>query len=695
MVKKSAFRKKDKSVAAVVGALLLASMGITLFASFTLWYVPYTTTNNEQTAFTAQSSSFISLSHQLYGGLQPGQVITQSVKLGAPGAPPFTQSSQSQISYSNSKSYFSGYVNYAFNVTLVNTTATAGNGIPAGAVASVNIKLTNNQGSSEPVSYQQKLVINSNSYSKYEAGNLQNIVFYYQNGTVVPSWLESGNTNTSTNTTYWLKVSYGSYVAGIPPGGNETIVMAFFPKTDNVFNSVSTGEAPDLSPTYGQYDNGNHVFAAYFNGVAKPSDFIYSSSGISVQNVNSAGSTPHLSLLASNPRSHRGNTADFWVIFDKQIPDAPVQIVSSVIPSSSDHNSMTGMTCLCDMNQNNLAGAIAVGDWNTGGGNHGRGGNTNAYTLFTVNSNRFTSVDPGSQQIMTEDNLVFLNSTSGGVWNGSVDISNVLGHPNVFSSSNNVQSVLGASGRYVGVIANAVRSGTSWQLQVNWMRASIQPSNDVMPSVSFSQIKVSKTAPGGIVTGGYNVTYSGTFSFSGMITANSTFTSGQAGVLYLADGSSVSNLGGSVSVSSGVPISMSSVTGGNMSLAFIANSLSGKAVSVSDYGSSIVKLQSVRNTNLNFSIGNVLNLLGPGSIPYSASVQNINMTAFTYVINGSLSNAFRSAYNGQFGTGSAVSGGMITVTGTGNYVSVSLKAGSYISLSSINVQLAALLVNSI
>lgn len=325
MVKKSVFRKKDRGVAAVVGALLLASMGITLFASFTLWYVPYTTTHNEQAAFTSQSSSFVSLSHQIYSGLQPGQVIAQSVKLGAPGAPPFTQSSQSQISFVNGTYFFSGSVSYAFTLTLANTTT----------------------------------------------------------------------------------------------------------------------------------------------------------------------------------------------------------------------------------------------------------------------------------------------------------------------------------------------SGTT-------------------------------------TSGTYNATYKGTFNFSSTITANSTFTSGQKGILYLADGSSVNTLGGTTSVVSGVPIDIYSGSGGSISLAFLANSLGGKSVSVSSYGSSIIKLQSVKNTAQNFTVGEVLDLLGVGSIPYSAVVQNINLTAFTYTINGPLSTPFFNAFKSQFGTSSAVSAGSISIIDSANNLaSVSLKAGSYIPLTSISVQLAELIVNSI
>ena len=43
------------------------------------------------------------------------------------------------------------------------------------------------------------------------------------------------------------------------------INMVFAPKTTNLFNGVTVGEAPQLSPYYGEYDNGVNVFNFYDN----------------------------------------------------------------------------------------------------------------------------------------------------------------------------------------------------------------------------------------------------------------------------------------------------------------------------------------------------------------------------------------------------------------------------------------------
>src|SRR5208337_55499 len=43
-----------------------------------------------------------------------------------------------------------------------------------------------------------------------------------------------------------------------------------------LLNSQTTGEAPQLSSTYGQYDNGANIFLSYFNGNTNPSSFTVS-----------------------------------------------------------------------------------------------------------------------------------------------------------------------------------------------------------------------------------------------------------------------------------------------------------------------------------------------------------------------------------------------------------------------------------
>jgi hypothetical protein len=131
----------------------------------------------------------------------------------------------------------------------------AGSG--AQPVAQVPINITNTQIVALPSPFQLMIQVNSTEYAAYEAADLSNVAFTYSNGTVIPSWLESGNSNSSTDTVYWLKVG------SIPARSSMTVFMDFYPVADNVFNNMTTGEAPQLSPSYGEYDDGAHVFIEY------------------------------------------------------------------------------------------------------------------------------------------------------------------------------------------------------------------------------------------------------------------------------------------------------------------------------------------------------------------------------------------------------------------------------------------------
>ena len=125
----------------------------------------------------------------------------------------------------------------------------------------VPITLSNSQSSATPSPFQQMITVNSLAYKQYEAGGLTNVAFYNASGTQLDSWLESGNSNTSTNTVYWVKLPNG-----IPASSSITIYMRFYqPLSNTQFNSNNDGEAPQLSSTYAEYDDGASVFNVYQN----------------------------------------------------------------------------------------------------------------------------------------------------------------------------------------------------------------------------------------------------------------------------------------------------------------------------------------------------------------------------------------------------------------------------------------------
>jgi hypothetical protein len=153
---------------------------------------------------------------------------------------------------------------------------------PIGILYAIPIALTNSQTSPFLANAQIMVPISSTSYTSYEAGNLDNAEFFYPNGTVIPSWLEGSSSNmllntaanalnlyTSTNTLYWLRIyPSGNFLCA---SCSNTIYLGWASTSTNLMSVAgATGEAPQLTSTYGQYDNGASVFSYYSNMIANP-----------------------------------------------------------------------------------------------------------------------------------------------------------------------------------------------------------------------------------------------------------------------------------------------------------------------------------------------------------------------------------------------------------------------------------------
>ena len=155
------------------------------------------------------------------------------------------------------------------------------------------IVLTNSQTSATPSTFQQMVAWDPATYSSYEATNLGNIRFCADAACVTQlyAWLESCSSacstggSTSTSATVWVKLTQAIAASG----GTLTIYMVFEPTSTN-FDANYWGEAPQLSSTYAQYDNGANVFTDYWNfaGTACPTG--WTCSGTTINNGISAAS---------------------------------------------------------------------------------------------------------------------------------------------------------------------------------------------------------------------------------------------------------------------------------------------------------------------------------------------------------------------------------------------------------------------
>lgn len=225
----------------------------------------------------------LTVSYGFSNTIYQGQCTPKTVPAGSI----FTCVSSGELSLPGSESQNVHFnINYNICEPLCGITQGAISSLEANGIKySIPIKITNDYGSMNSP-FQQMITIPNAEYRAYEAGNLHNIEFFYANGTVIPSWLESGGSNTSASSIYWIKLT-GSAASPLPIYGESTTVyMGFAAANVNLFNTATTGEAPQLScnnPSnpatgcaagqYGKYDDGANVFGNYWNfaGTTVPS----------------------------------------------------------------------------------------------------------------------------------------------------------------------------------------------------------------------------------------------------------------------------------------------------------------------------------------------------------------------------------------------------------------------------------------
>ena len=123
----------------------------------------------------------------------------------------------------------------------------------------VQITFTNSQSSPTPSPFQSLVSINPQSYSTYEAADLGNIRFM-QGAATLFSWCESGCTSGSSAAVFWVRLPNG-----IAANSNLVVNMSFMSTGAQYEYDSNAGEAPQLSTSYGQYDNGKSVFNIYTN----------------------------------------------------------------------------------------------------------------------------------------------------------------------------------------------------------------------------------------------------------------------------------------------------------------------------------------------------------------------------------------------------------------------------------------------
>ena len=319
--------------------------------------------------------------------------------------------------------------------------------IPTNVINYVPLAIKNSQSTATSSSFQQEVVVDSANYQQYEASNLQNVEFFYPNGTIINSWLESGNSNTATNSIYWLKLS------GIPASSSITIYMGFAPKSVNLFNNINDGEAPQLSSTYGEYDDGANVFNVYSNfaGTSLPSDFtsyvgdatLSVDNGLNIQVANNGCSSTWAGIIYNNP----------------------VNAADSIVETYSSGTRVAGPedVGLYTGNSDSAAGYAGVADtwgWGYGGIDYGYG---NIGNPFDISSGSGVA------------SIYWIGNGDEGIgWNYN------------FISSTNTNEKWN-SNLYAAIQTGECSPGAD--MEYYWFRVRAYPPNGIMPSVTFGPVQ--------------------------------------------------------------------------------------------------------------------------------------------------------------------------------------------------------------
>jgi plastocyanin len=328
--------------------------------------------------------------------------------------------------------------------------------LPKVVLAYVPIVLHNSPPTATGLKYVQMLVVNSSRYLPFEATGLVNVMFFAQTGATIQSWLESGNSNTASSTTYWLKIG-----KSIPANGNLIVYMGFASLSANLFNVRTIGEAPQLSPVYGAYDDGKSVFSLYDNFKAHTSNSAW------VANLTAGGSFNRnnsltLTFGASPGYFASGKKFSSGTAFDALVTSfGDGNNLGYLLTAPSLHNAGTGKP--------NWAGAFVRSSCNR--------------------------VFPDQLSSTGEANAC--GTTDGYFFNGTTGVAGVysVGITSLRESTASIDYSRGNTTQPIGthlpkLPAKVGFTGQGGSLSAQWARVRVAPPNGVMPSASFGPVHV-------------------------------------------------------------------------------------------------------------------------------------------------------------------------------------------------------------
>ena len=348
--------------------------------------------------------------------------------------------------------------------------ATTPSAFPSGIQYYVPINLTNSQTTATPANFQQMLTFNALAIctAKLCAPHLNNTEFFYVNGTVMPSWYESGagisnnygsnDLASSSNVIAWVKLSPAGFV---PASGTNTIYIGFASNSTNLFSNTITGEAPQLSSTYAEYDDGANVFSFYANfaGTTLPTGWTVLSTGTTFNNGAIVGPTDFLETTSKYPIAYSNILEGY---------------ISSITYGTSGDNA--GFAYTVDVNGNDYTVTSAYLTLGTGAGEV-YNGQVDFFSTTTDLSMVTSNGGAGSAHASP-----IADST--GVW--SLWTTSTTGYLSVnYGTATTVTTNIPPAGDYYILTGSSANGPT---VTYNWFRTRAYPPAGIMPSVSFGAV---------------------------------------------------------------------------------------------------------------------------------------------------------------------------------------------------------------
>ena len=335
------------------------------------------------------------------------------------------------------------------------------------------LTITNKQSSATPSPFQQMVNITSadNGWQLISNGNFgQNVEFFYSNGTVIPSWLES---YTGSNAIWWLKLG------SIPAGSSITVYMGIASTSANLFNTVNDGEAPQIPcgstqtsscSNYAEYDDGANVFNFYDNFAgATLNTTKWSNVGSSGTSGSTSGITINNGLIltggGTNAISHQT-----WIRTSLSSGSFNTALVADVYENSPS-TSTTFRWGFTNSTPTYFGNPIGFGE------------------QIYDDGNWYTDADPGSASTQNQIGSWASLADTYALWSIAATSSTVLFYnPNTYSNLGSAGQTITDVPSYSSSVGLSLTNEYTNPIYIKWVRVRAYPPNGVMPSVSFGSV---------------------------------------------------------------------------------------------------------------------------------------------------------------------------------------------------------------